>query len=99
MLKEKPKIKFGDKVKIVSGFYEGQTAVLTYFCPETGCLCGYIDGDGTEQMHYFYEDQLELVDRGYFFPYSDLEEVEEEIDEAASPAKLYRLTPTDPTSN
>ncbi|NRA66697.1 MAG: hypothetical protein HRU19_19575 [Pseudobacteriovorax sp.] len=76
MLGIKQDFKFGDKVFVKSGFYQGQTAILTYFCPETGCLCGHIEGDGTDQLHYFYEDQLDFRDRGYFFG-GDADEMEE----------------------
>ncbi len=94
MLKEKQQIKFGDKVRVISGFYEGQVAILTYFCPETGCLCGYIDGDGTEQLHYFFEDQLEVLDRGYFFPFdSGFEEEEDDLVDEHPAAKLFKIKP------
>lgn len=83
---------FGDKVRVISGFYEGQTAILTYYCPETGCLCGFIEGDGTEQLHYFFEEQLEVIDRGYFFPYDTCFE-DEEDDTGGLPAsrKLFSI--------
>lgn len=70
-----------------SGFYEGETAILTYLCPESGCFCGYIDGDGTEQLHYFYGEELEVLDRGYYFDVED-EDDEGYVDEnEAAPYK------------
>ena len=78
MIHKKQKLKFGDRVLVKTGFYEGETAILTYLCPESGCFCGFIEGDGTEQLHYFYEEQLEVLERGFYFPSED-EEGEEAL--------------------
>lgn len=78
MIQIKKRLKFGDLVRIKSGFYEGETAILTYLCPESGCLCGYIQNDGTDQLHYFYEQELEVIDRGYYFESEDESNEEEQ---------------------
>ena len=73
-------LKFGDLVRITSGFYQGETAILTYLCPESGCYCGYIEGDGTNQLHYFYAEELEILDRGFYFSQEETEE-DDEVEE------------------
>ena len=78
MIHKKQKIKFGDRVLLKSGFYEGETAILTYLCPESGCFCGFIEGDGTEQLHYFYAEELEVLERGFYITGTDVECAEED---------------------
>ena len=86
MRKKLPPIEFnfGDLVSITSGFYKGQKAILTWCCPETGRLCGFIDGDGTEDLHHFFDGQLTLVDKGYYFSCEVGEDDEFEAEEEES---------------
>lgn len=80
--------KFGDRVLVEKGFYEGQTAILTYICPETACLCGYVEGDGSDQLHYFYPEELKVLDRGYYLSRDEEEPVEESEGEETPIANL-----------
>ena len=95
MIQRKQKLRFGDRVLVKSGFYEGETAILTYLCPESGCFCGYIDGDGTEHLHYFYAEELEILDRGYYFDVDDDSEPLEEPEKRSSyPARVVPVSVT-----
>ena len=81
MKKEINEFHYGDLVLIKEGFYKEQRAILTYMCPESGHLAGYIENDGTEALHYFYEGQLELIEQGFYLTEPRFCEPEEDEDE------------------
>ena len=91
MMQRKEKIRFGDRVRIKSGFYENEKAILTYLCPESGCFCGYIEGDGTDSLHYFYGEELEVIGHGFYFSGDDEEDGYEEPDQVSSKPNLVSL--------